>query len=299
MTGTPAMIDQTFYQAYPAMDDRQFRQWQSLLEARTGIYLPPERQAFLQSKLASRMRELGEYNYQAYFDHVTRGDRGWQEWATLVDRLTVRETRFFRDPDAFAFIQQAFSDHSERHLEAWSLGCASGEEAYSLAITLAQLCRQNPSLTHFGVTGTDISSAALSQAREGLYPGSRLSHVAPELLSEHFLPQADGRFQVSAALRERVCFSRLNVLELEDAPMHGMDLVFCQNLLIYFRRWRRRQIVNMLVERLQPGGLLILGQGDLTDWQHPLMERLPEQRVAAWRRRSPESVTGGVNGQPA
>ena len=91
----------------------------------------------------------------------------------------------------------------------------------------------------------------------------------------------------------------LNVLHLDNAPMHGMNLIFCQNLLIYFRRWRRRQIADALAERLEPGGLLIPGQGDLTDWQHPGMDRLPNDRVAVWQRRAPDSVTGGTHGQPA
>ena len=86
-------------------------------------------------------------------------------------------------------------------------------------------------------------------------------------------------------IRDRVCFTRLNVLDLDKAPMHGMNIIFCQNLLIYFRRWRRREIVKRLAERLAPGGLLVLGQGELTDWQPPGLQRVPSEHVLAWIKR--------------
>ena len=72
---------------------------------------------------------------------------------------------------------------------------------------------------------------------------------------------------------------------LKHAPMHGMNIIFCQNLLIYFRRWRRREIVKRLAERLAPGGLLVLGQGELTDWQPPGLQRVPSEHVLAWIKR--------------
>ena len=89
---------------------------------------------------------------------------------------------------------------------------------------------------------------------------------------------------VAPVLRERICFARLNVLDLSTAPMNDMDLIFCQNMLIYFRRWRKRQIVNRLAERLAPGGILVLGPGEVTDWQHPDLERIHFADTLAFRR---------------
>jgi len=278
------------YQSLPAMDDDQFRQWQTLLESRTGMTLPPERRSFLEANLGIRMRELGCNSYQAYYDRIMSGPGAIVEWATLVDRLTVQETRFFRDPDAFRLIQDylgsRFADNSiERPLEAWSVGCSTGEEAYSLAIVLNECFADRGDKSYFGVTGTDISQPALNKAKEATYSGRKLVTTHPHWQEKYFIRQDDNRFQVSPAIRDRVCFSRLNVLDLQQAPMHGMAIIYCQNLLIYFRRWRRRDIVNRLVERLAPGGLLILGQGELTDWHHPEMERLSGTGALAWKRR--------------
>ncbi|MDO7919741.1 type 4 fimbrial methyltransferase PilK, partial [Pseudomonas aeruginosa] len=97
--------------------------------------------------------------------------------------------------------------------------------------------------------------------------------------------QADGSFSVKTILTERVCCARLNVLDLAKAPWSGMDVIFCQNLLIYFRRWRRREILNRLAERLAPGGLLVIGVGEVVNWSHPELEPVADERVLAFTRK--------------
>src|SRR5690554_905123 len=100
----------------PKMDENQFLRWQSLLEERTGMCVAPERRTFLQSNLNVRMRELGYQSMQDYYQHVTTGTTGAIEWNTLVDRLTVQETRFFRDLDALAFVEQYVQDFAEQQI---------------------------------------------------------------------------------------------------------------------------------------------------------------------------------------
>ena len=136
----------------------------------------------------------------------------------------------------------------------WSVGCSSGEEPYSLAISAAEVLRESAAPEHFGVTGTDISLSALGKAREGVYAARKLEQLDESLGARYFAAQDDGRFKVIPSLAARVCCARLNVLELAKAPMSGMDVIFCQNLLIYFRRWRRREILNRLAERLRREG---------------------------------------------
>ncbi len=109
--------------------------------------------------------------------------------------------------------------------------------------------------------------------------------VDPQLREKYFQPSGNEQtLAVAPVLRERICFARLNVLDLSTAPMNDMDLIFCQNMLIYFRRWRKRQIVNRLAERLAPGGILVLGPGEVTDWQHPDLERIHFADTLAFRR---------------
>ncbi len=271
------------------MSATEFRDWQVLLEERTGVVLNEQRRAFLQTNLSARMRELGVLDYATYYRQVTDGPRGAVEWSTLLDRLTVQETRFFRHRPSFDVLESYLSERLQQGMtkpwELWSVGCASGEEPYSLAISAAEVLRDSEFPEHFGVTGTDISLNALSKARDGQYGARRLEQLDADLCQRYFLAQADGRFKVVSDLAARVCCARLNVLELAKAPMSGMDVIFCQNLLIYFRRWRRREILNRLAERLVPGGLLVVGVGEVAGWQHPDLIPVADERVLAFTRK--------------
>lgn len=274
----------------PDMDEAQFSQWQTLLEHRTGITLSAERRSFLETNLGIRMREIGCNSYQAYYEKIVSGPDAIQEWSTLVDRLTVQETRFFRDPDAFRLVADYVLTRPreqlrKRPLEAWSVGCSSGEEPYTLAMLLNECMSQLELQPLFGITGSDISKPAIDKARDGLFNPRKLMGMDEELKTRYFRPAERNTVEIVKSIRERVCFTRLNVLDLDQAPMHGMNIIFCQNLLIYFRRWRRREIVRRLAERLAPGGLLVLGQGELTDWQPPGLQRLPSEHVLAWIKR--------------
>ncbi len=272
------------------MSQAEFRDWQTLLEERTGVVISEQRRAFLQTNLTARMRELEVADYSTYYRQVTDGPRGAVEWSTLLDRLTVQETRFFRHRPSFDVLESYLrgrlaTDEQQQPWALWSVGCSSGEEPYSMAICAAEVLNDTASSRQFGVTGTDISLNALSKAREATYGVRRLEQMDADLCERYFSAQEDGRRKVVGDLAERICFAKLNVLELGKAPMTGMDVIFCQNLLIYFRRWRRREILNRLAERLAPGGLLVVGVGEVVGWQHPDLEPVADERVLAFTRK--------------
>jgi len=278
----------------PEMDDAQFVRWQSLLEERTGMCLAPQRRSFLQTSLGLRMREVGCDNYQEYYERIVNGASGAIEWSTLVDRLTVQETRFFRDPDAFAFVEQfvqqkAAEAGSDDTLEFWIVVCSSGEEAYSLAMVAERYL--TPQGKRYAVTGTDISTIVLRKARAGRYQPRALDWVADEYRQLGFRDLQPGSpVQVSDTLRQRCCFSQVNILNLANCPLQSQHVIYCQNVLIYFRRWRRREILNVLAERLAPGGILVIGLGEMVDWQHPLLEQVHSSRVSAFVRKQSNST---------
>ena len=273
------------------MSKQEFHDWQVLLEDRTGLVLSDQRRAFLQTSLSARMRELGVADYGSYYRQVTDGLQGAIEWSYLLDRLAVQETRFFRHRPSFElldhYLRQRLAGPPLSHpLALWSVGCSTGEEPYSLAIVVEEILRSKEQPELFGVTGTDISFKALSRAREGEYAARKLEQVDIDLCERYFELSAGGGHKVIAPLASRVCFARLNVRELAKAPFSGMDVIFCQNLLIYFRRWRRREILNRLAERLAPGGLLVVGVGEVVDWQHPDMLPVADDRVLAFIRKN-------------
>lgn len=279
--------------AVPELDDTQFLRWQSLLEERTGMCLASQRRSFLQTSLGLRMREVGCDSYEQYYERITAGPSGAIEWTTLVDRLTVQETRFFRDPDAFAFVEQYVQQKAtelgaDETLEFWSVGCSSGEEAYSLAMVGERFL--TPAGKRYAVTGTDISTIVLRKARAGRYLPRALQWVPQAYAAIGFKPQQAGeQLQINDELRQRSCFSQVNILNLAACPLQSQHVIYCQNVLIYFRRWRRREILNVLAERLAPGGILVIGLGEMVDYQHPLLEQIHSSRVSAFVRKKTNS----------
>lgn len=286
-----AVTDSWSIRTTPSMSSEHFELWQALLEERTGMTLSPERKTFLESSLSVRMRELGLEDYEHYYEQLVAGSTQAKamEWSVLVDRLTVQETSFFRHPGSYAlveeFVQRFIDEHPPKSsLDVWSVGCSTGEEPYSLAMLISEQFQARKSSDYYGITATDISLPTLGKARKGTYSARKVERIDPQLRERYFEKLNEREYQVVSTLRDRICFARLNVLDLQQAPIRDMDIIFCQNMLIYFRRWRKRQIVTRLAERLAPGGILVLGAGEITDWHHPDLERVHFADALAFRR---------------
>ncbi len=277
------------YAPIPEMADEEFHAWRLLLEQRTGMQLTVERKTFLRTNLASRMRELGLDCYRDYYRMVMDRKAGGLEWIRLVDRLTVHETRFFRNPEAYSAVRRYLAEVSgpftvQRGCDCWSVGCSTGEEPYSLAMLLDDELSRNSPQAHYSVTGSDISLPVLARAREGAYQQRRLQDVEPSYRERYFEGVAADYQQIKMDLRRRVCFAQVNVLELRGAPIRDMQIIFCHNMLIYFRRWLRQQILDQLADCLRPGGLLVIGLGEAPDWKHPALRSWRASGVQAWIR---------------
>ncbi len=275
--------------------------WQKLIEAKTGLWLPLNRKTFLLSQLANRVRAKGFDGYGEYYDWLTKNAMDKKEWATLVDLLTVHETRFFRDNKALELVEKFSQDllnkQGEQHsnlrseavkkilaktrpriasvMQVWSVGCSTGEEVYSLAMILQQMAEQqkNTDPFYFGVTGTDISFPSLATARDARYRFVKSFNI-PEKFKQNYTSKVDNdHFLINEDLKEKVCFMQGNLGELNETPAQFFDVIYCQNVLIYFKPERRKIILNQLVERLTRGGMLVLAPGEVTKWQHPAMEK--------------------------
>jgi len=278
------------------LDDAEFDRWVRLLEARTGVIVPPERKPFLETGLRRRMRETGHTGFQTYYDDLVKGARGAIEWAALVDHLTVHETHFFRHPPSLELIREQWlprwldTSAPDASLHALSIGCSTGEEAFSLAMVLdAELAGLAPGRL-FGVTATDVSQAALAVARAGEYPMRRISEIPVSHRAQvEALPDAEN-FRIVDRLRKRVGFACVNLLHASRAPLRRLDIIYCQNVLIYFARERRGEMLDALVDLLQPNGLLVLGPGEAPGWNHPDMRRTGGPQTLAFLRNTKETL---------
>ena len=279
----------------PAMDEVEFQRWVRLLEARTGVTVPPERMPFLVTGLRRRMRETGHQEYDSYYEELLDGARGAMEWAALVDHLTVHETHFFRHPPSLALIRDEWlpqwleTTPSDQTLHALSVGCATGEEAWTLAMLLDAALSQVVPQRRFGITATDVSQPALAVARQGRYPLARLEQV-PQVYRGSSVERLDtDEFRIVERLRKRVGFACVNLLHASRAPLRQLDLIYCQNVLIYFARERRGELLDGLARLLRPNGLLVLGPGEVTGWHHPQLKRSGGRQTLAYLRVAKEN----------
>jgi chemotaxis protein methyltransferase CheR/type IV pilus assembly protein PilK len=262
--------------------------WKEAIELRTGVKITPDREKALSTLLHRRMKELECADINQYFENSLDDAKGAQEWSGIIDSLLIKETSFFRHQPSMDFVTDWVAEKvSEGELTeplwVWSLGCSTGEEAYSLAILIEKAMNAAGVVPRYGIIGTDISRDCIAQARRGVYRQSKMTHVNESLQETYFDQVGKGLWRVKDSVRRRVCFVNSNVLT-DQSPMarRKMHLIYCQNMLIYFRRWKRREIVNQLIEHLETDGRLILGLGELGNWIPPGLSRVAPRTVQAY-----------------
>lgn len=254
------------------ISDQEFTRFQQLIYAEAGIFLSPVKKALLSGRLARRLRELGLRRFGEYYQRVV-DDRSGGELVILLDAIATNETQFFREPRQFEYLenviypaweQAAAEGRRNRALRLWSAACSSGEEPYSLAMSL--LARFAPEQGwSIDILASDISTQVLDRARAGLWPITRASHI-PEPLLKRFMLRGtgahEGKMKAGVAVREPLRFERINLNE-ERYPVPGnLDAVFCRNVLIYFNNESRGKVINRLLDLLAPGGYLFLGHAE-------------------------------------
>ena len=250
----------------PPLSAEQFAQIGELLHRQCGIALAHGKEPLVTARLYKRLRALEIHSYD---DYLARVERDPAELRAMVDALTTNKTDFFREPDHFVFLRQVVLPRlavTADPIRIWSAGCSSGEEPYSIAITLREEL-PNPDLREARILATDISDRVLARARDGLYDTETVRDVPPAYLSKYFHHTQD-RFSVNNALRRHVSFARLNLLGAW--PMRGpFDAIFCRNVMIYFDNPTRAALVQRFWELLKPGGHFFVGGSEsLTSIEH-------------------------------
>lgn len=239
-----------------------FDEIRALVYARSGITLGEGKQALVSARVGKRMRSLGLEDFGAYLAYV-KGEGGEEEVVHLLDAISTNVTSFFREPAHFDFIRdevRGWLAAGQRRFRFWSAASSTGEEPYTLAMTLADLGADGGMDAR--ILATDISTRVLREAQRGIYPAARAASVPADRLSRHFLRVRDGEteaFEARASLREMVVFRRLN-LALPPFPMKGpMDVILCRNVMIYFDARVRERLVAEFHRLLKPGGYLLIG----------------------------------------
>jgi chemotaxis protein methyltransferase CheR len=249
-----------------------------LIYERSRIHLGPDKRVLVTSRLAKRLRHHGLTDYGDYCD-LLRSSSGDEELQFLIDRISTNHTHFFREMKHFDFLSEVVipkwrADAQRREpFRIWSAASSTGEEAYSIAIHLAEHFAPAES-GRWLVEGTDISTRVLEIAQRGVYEAEKLASVAPDVLRRHFqrgVEQWAGHLRAKDSLRKRVNFQHLNLLEGPYPFPYLFDLIFCRNVMIYFDRPTQEILVRLLSEKLMPGGHLLVGHSEsLSGVKHSL-----------------------------
>jgi type IV pilus assembly protein PilK len=247
------------YPSPPELIPAEGRLWCQLIERRCGLHFPESQWHYLRRRLWERMKTSGLPTYSHYYERLAAAGGQSEEWRLLEEELLNPETSFFRHQPSFdslaALLASRRGDGKPREL--WSAGCSTGEEAYSLAMTSAVAGGAT------AVTGTDLNRGALARARAGIFPARQVAAVPPVWRSR-FLRETSlgGSWEATAPLRSLVKFQAVHLLDSGTYPKREFDVIFCFNVLIYFRPVTRQEVAASLLGRLKPGGHLFLAPGE-------------------------------------
>ncbi len=234
----------------------------SLLRQERGVDFIHYKQTTLKRRIQRRMLILRARTLKNYIEMLKTRPA---ELGILYDDLLIHVTNFFRDPEVFQNLKKKVFPHlmKNRSLEdpirLWVPGCSTGEEVYSLAISLIEFLGTRGSRTPIQIFATDISDAILQKARAGIYSAHAMSHVSEQRRQRYFTP-VDGAFQVNKTIRRMCVFSKQNVAK--DPPFSRMDLISCRNVLIYLDSVLQKKVLSIFDYSLKPSGLLLLGKSE-------------------------------------
>lgn len=239
---------------------QDFERVRRLIRGSAGIALAEGKQEMVYSRLARRLRVTGASSFESYLDTLEQSS-GAGEWQAFMNALTTNLTSFFREAHHFPVLATHARAHSS--LSVWCSASSTGEEPYSIAITL---CEAYGSLTPpVKIIATDIDTEVLSVAAAGVYQEERISNLSKDQLRRYFLRGKggqEGRVRVRDELRALIDFRPLNLLARDWGMQSPFDAIFCRNVMIYFDKPTQRQVLSRFVPLMKPDGLLFAGHSE-------------------------------------
>jgi chemotaxis protein methyltransferase CheR len=248
------------------MEDRVFDRFREIVYEQAGIALGPQKEALVQARVSKRMRALGTTSFDEYLDILEADDTGG-ELTLFLDAICTNVTHFFREPHHFEFIAREmvrWLEQGQRRFRFWSAACSTGEEPFSLAMTLLETARGYDGVD-IRILASDISTKVLDVCLDGCYDPRRMQTVPAELRDRWFdrvKVSGSVAYRVKPELREIVLFRRMN-LSTPPFPMQGpLDAVLCRNTMIYFDNPVRLRLLQDVGRLLKPGGYLVVGHAE-------------------------------------
>lgn len=248
--------------ASPQITPQEFGLFQRLIYRIAGISLADSKQVLLAGRLQRRLRHYNLETFGQYYRMLATGEHP-EELQTMVDLLTTNETYFFREPKHFEFLRDDVlrSRRNPATFRIWSAASSTGEEAYTMAMVLAEHLPNSP----WEVFGSDISTQVLAKARTGHYPMERNEGIPPAFMNKYCLKgvrSQAGTFLISPQIRQRVSFAQVNLTQPISHEVGMFEVIFLRNVMIYFDQETKQKVVAHLLPRLQSGGYFIVGHSE-------------------------------------
>lgn len=262
-----------------AITDEEFERFRSLVHRESGISLHDGKKSLLVARLSKRLRALGLVTFRDYYERVSEEPNG-DEFTQMLDCISTNKTDFFREPVHFEFLRGRILPtlSSLKRIRIWSAACSSGEEPYTIAMTLFDGVAA-PLQWDLKILASDLSMRVLAQAASGVYEEERVHELPPEVIRRHFLKGRGGQagtVKVKPHLSDMILFHRINLMDERYLIKTPLDVIFCRNVMIYFDRPTQQQLVNKFHRYLKPGGHLFIGHSESLQWvEHPFRSVAP------------------------
>lgn len=247
----------------PDMSLEQFQRFALVIHERTGIHLKEHKITLLSNRIRKRLRALSLTDYDAYYDYLKAHDDS--EMVRFFEVITTNESYFWRTTQNYEALKtivlpEILKAFRGEELHIWSAGCSTGEEPYNLGMELIEAMRK-VGFFSFRILATDLSERVIEFARAGRYSGRKIEKVPPDILSRYFRPVQDeaGVYEVREDIRKKIDFQIDNLF---TSTHTGMHVIFCRNVMIYFKREEQKVLVERFYNALKPGGYLFIGHAE-------------------------------------
>ncbi|MBT6179750.1 MAG: protein-glutamate O-methyltransferase CheR [Deltaproteobacteria bacterium] len=280
------------------LQEAEFRLLREIIHEHCGIFLPDNVTFLLERRLRPRLKALELEDFRSYYRYVKYTRDGYEELCEIVERITTNETYFFREEYQLKdFIEEIIPDILQEHerdlpVNIWSAGCSSGEEPYTLAMLLNDSGFTNS--FDFNILANDISQQVLDKASDGIYREASFRETRPDVMTRYFRREG-ARFRINENIRRQVTFEQANLIDSSTlVGYQNFDVIFCRNVMIYFARESREQLLQEFLERLRPGGYLLLGHSESLVNLSTGFELIPLKRGIVYRKPlDPSTGSGG------
>lgn len=252
----------------PSLNDHEFEfttadfeRVRELIRRRAGINLNSGKQAMVYSRLSRRLREVGIGSFKEYLNQLDRADTSEAEWQGFVNCLTTNLTSFFREAHHFEILSDVLKNWKSNSCRIWCNAASTGEEPYSLAMTVAECLKPGISAS---IICSDIDTNVLATASKGVYPDNARG-LSPERLRRHFLKGKDGnagKIRVKPELAKLIQFRTFNLMSSNWSLGDPFDIVFCRNVMIYFDHDTQMRVLKGIHSVMRPKGLLFVGHSE-------------------------------------